>query len=131
MSAFDQNLSDLAGRIPGVRMLIIMDTDGIPVARWDARPDPLLEAVAAEYTTLLRASLAAASDTGLGALREVTVASEKMTALMSAITAGVLPLRRPRTRGWPGPGALRPARGRPEPREGVRLRRIDPGIGRP
>ena len=86
MSAFDQALSHLSGRIPGLRMLIIMDTDGISVARWDARPDPLLEAVAAEYTTLLRASLAAAADTGLGALREVTVASEKMTALMSAIT---------------------------------------------
>lgn len=86
MSDFDQTLRRLAGRIPGVRLLIIMDTDGIPVARWDAQPDPLLEAVAAEYTTLLRASLAAAADTGLGGLREVTVVNEKMTALMTAIT---------------------------------------------
>ena len=86
MSDFDQVLRGLAGRIPGARMLIIMDTDGIPVARWNARSDPLLEAVAAEYTTLLRASLAAASDTGLGGLREVTVVTEKMTALMTAIT---------------------------------------------
>ena len=50
------------------------------------RPDPDLEAVAAEYTTLLRASATTASDTGLGDLRELSVVTEKMTAVIVAIT---------------------------------------------
>ena len=51
---------------------------GIPEAR---------AAVAAEYTTLLRASVSAATDTGLGDLREFSIVTEKMTALLVGITA--------------------------------------------
>jgi predicted regulator of Ras-like GTPase activity (Roadblock/LC7/MglB family) len=43
--------------------------------------------VAAEYTTLLRASVSAASDTGLGDLLELSVVTEKMTALLVGITS--------------------------------------------
>ena len=54
---------------------------------WSSRPDPDLEAVAAEYTTLLRASVRRGSDTGLGDLQELTIVTEKMVALLVAITA--------------------------------------------
>jgi predicted regulator of Ras-like GTPase activity (Roadblock/LC7/MglB family) len=50
------------------------------------RADPNMEAVAAEHTTLLRASLAAAADTGLGALQELAITTERMTTLLVAIT---------------------------------------------
>jgi predicted regulator of Ras-like GTPase activity (Roadblock/LC7/MglB family) len=66
---------------------MIMGTDGIPIERLVVRADPNLEAVAAEYTTLLRASLSAASDTGLGELLELSIVTERMTALLTSITS--------------------------------------------
>lgn len=87
MSAFDAALHSIARRVPETRLLMIMGTDGIPIDRYVADADANLEAVAAEYTTLLRASLAAAADTDLGHLLEVTVVNDRMTALMVAITS--------------------------------------------
>ena len=112
-------------------MLIVMGTDGIPIEKLVVRPEPNLEAVAAEYTTLLRASVSAAGDTGLGDLRELSVVTERMIALLVSITAGVLPVRRPRPRapswaapaspctwpGWPSSASSpRPPRPRPADR---------------
>ena len=68
-------------------MLIVMAADGIPIEKLIVRPDADLEAIAAEYTTLLRASSHTASDTGLGALQELSVVTEKMVALIVAITS--------------------------------------------
>ena len=59
---------------------------GLSGGKLIVRPDPNLEAVAAEYTTLLRASVSAASDTGLGELLELSVVTERMTALLVGIT---------------------------------------------
>ena len=67
-------------------MVMVIGTDGIPIERLVVRPDANVEAVAAELTTLLRASLSAASDTGLGALEELSLVTERMTALLVAIT---------------------------------------------
>lgn len=86
MAGFADTLKAIADRIPEVRMLLIMGTDGIPVDRYVRVADPDLEAIAAEYTTLLRASLTAAHDTGLGVLREVTVVNDALTALLVGIT---------------------------------------------
>ncbi len=87
MAGFADALRSIAERVPQVRMLVIMGTDGIPVDRYVRAAAPELEAVAAEYTTLLRASLTAAHDTGLGQLREVTVVNDRLIALLVAITS--------------------------------------------
>ena len=73
MGGFAEALKGIAGKVPEAQLLIIMATDGIPVQKLVVRQDPNLEAVAAEYTALLRASVSAASDTGLGNLHELTV----------------------------------------------------------
>jgi len=86
MSGFSDALSQIASRVPESQVLMIMGTDGIPIEKLVIRPDPNMEAVAAEYTSLLRASLTAAADTGLGALNELAVVTEKMTALLVSIT---------------------------------------------
>ena len=86
MADFMETLRAVAARVPEAQLLVVMATDGIPVAKLVVRPDPNLEAVAAEYTTLLRASLSAASDTGLGELQELSIVTEKMTALLTSIT---------------------------------------------
>lgn len=86
MATFAEALQAIAARVPETQVLMIMGTDGIPIERLVVRPDPNLEAVAAEYTTLLRASVSAATDTGLGELLELSVVTEKMTALLVGIT---------------------------------------------
>ena len=87
MSAFSDALRRVAHRVPEAQLLIIMATDGIPVEKLVLQPSANLEAVAAEYTTLLRASVSAASDTGLGDLHELTIVTEKMVALLVGITS--------------------------------------------
>ena len=87
MSGFLDPLKKVAARVPETQMLIVMASDGIPIEKLVVRPDPDLEAVAAEYTTLMRASSSSASDIGLGALRELSVVTEKMIAVIVAITA--------------------------------------------
>jgi predicted regulator of Ras-like GTPase activity (Roadblock/LC7/MglB family) len=84
--AFAQALQKVASRVPEMRVLMIIGTDGIPIERLVLQPDPNLETIAAEYTTLLRSSLAAAVDTGLGELQELSVVTENMTTLIVGIT---------------------------------------------
>ena len=86
MTRFSQALRAIAGRVPETQLLIVMGTDGIPIEKLVLNPDPNLEAVAAEYTALLRASVSAAGDTGLGELRELSIVTDRMTALLVAIT---------------------------------------------
>jgi predicted regulator of Ras-like GTPase activity (Roadblock/LC7/MglB family) len=84
--AFGEALRLVSTRVPETQMLMIMGTDGIPIEKLVVRPDPNLEAVAAEYTTLLRASVSASSDTGLGELRELWVVTERLIAILVSIT---------------------------------------------
>ena len=86
MTGFADALKTIAARVPETHVLIVMGTDGIPIDKLVVRPEPNLDAVAAEYTTLLRASLSAASDTGLGDLKELSIVTERMVALLVAIT---------------------------------------------
>ena len=86
MAAFADALHGIADRVPEAEVLMVIGIDGIPIDRLQPRPDPGLEAMAAEQTTLLRASLSAASDTGLGGLRELTLLTERMATLLVAIT---------------------------------------------
>jgi len=83
---FAEALRGVAARVPETELLMVIGTDGIPIEKLTLRADPNMEAVAAEHTTLLRASLAAASDTGLGALQELAITTERMTTLLVAIT---------------------------------------------
>ena len=86
MTRFTQALRAIAARVPETQVRLIMGTDGIPIEKLVLNPDPNLEAVAAEYTALLRASVSAAGDTGLGELRELSVVTDRVTALLVAIT---------------------------------------------
>ncbi|MGE0455742.1 MAG: roadblock/LC7 domain-containing protein [Vicinamibacteria bacterium] len=87
MASFQEALQRIAARVPETQVLMIMGTDGIPIDKLIVTASPNLEAVAAEYTTLLRASVSAATDTGLGDLQELTVVTERMTALLVGITS--------------------------------------------
>jgi predicted regulator of Ras-like GTPase activity (Roadblock/LC7/MglB family) len=86
LPAFAEALRGVAGHVPESELLMVIGTDGIPIEKLTLRADPNMEAVAAEHTTLLRASLAAAADTGLGALQELAITTERLTTLLVAIT---------------------------------------------
>jgi predicted regulator of Ras-like GTPase activity (Roadblock/LC7/MglB family) len=86
VSAFADALAAVARRVPETEVLMIIGTDGIPIEKLMVRSDPNMEAVAAEHTTLLRASLSAAADTGLGAVQELAITTDRMTTLLVAIT---------------------------------------------
>lgn len=86
MPGFADSLKKIASRVPETQVLMIMGTDGIPIERLVLHPHANMEAVAAEYTTLLRASVSAATDTGLGDLRELSIVTDQMVALLVAIT---------------------------------------------
>lgn len=86
MTAFSDTLRQVASRVPETQLLIVMGTDGIPIERLVVRQAANLEAVAAEYTSLLKSGVAVAADTGLGQLKELSVVTEKMIALLVAIT---------------------------------------------
>jgi predicted regulator of Ras-like GTPase activity (Roadblock/LC7/MglB family) len=84
--AFKDALRRVAERVPETQLVMVMDTDGLTVDKLVVRPDPNLEAIAAEYTTLLRASVSASADTNLGDLQELQVVTERMVALLVSIT---------------------------------------------
>lgn len=86
MASFADALKGIAQRVPESQLLMIMGTDGIPIEKLVVRSEANMEAVAAEHTTLLRASVSAAADTGLGNLLELAVVTEKMTTLLVGIT---------------------------------------------
>lgn len=86
MASFADALRGIAQRVPETQLIMVMGTDGIPIEKLVVRSEPNMEAVAAEYTTLLRASVSAAADTGLGSLLELAVVTEKMTTLLVGIT---------------------------------------------
>lgn len=86
MASFAEALRAIAAKVPEAQVVMIMGTDGIPIEKLVVRPDPKLEAVAAEYTTLLRAGLSVASGSGLGHLQQLAVVTENMTTLLEGIT---------------------------------------------
>jgi predicted regulator of Ras-like GTPase activity (Roadblock/LC7/MglB family) len=86
VTTFSDTLRQVASRVPETQLLIVMGTDGIPIERLVVRQAANLEAVAAEFTSLLKSGVAVAADTGLGQLKELSVVTEKMIALLVAIT---------------------------------------------
>jgi predicted regulator of Ras-like GTPase activity (Roadblock/LC7/MglB family) len=86
LTVFGEALQRIAARVPELQMVMVTGADAIPIERLVVRPVANMEAVAAEYTTLLRPSVLAATDTMLGELEELSVVTEKMAAILLAIT---------------------------------------------
>lgn len=87
--SFSETLGKIANRIEGAAAAVILGIDGIPIERYvtDSAADVDMEMVATELTTLLRRGMHTATDTQLGELREMMVATEKLTFLLRPITS--------------------------------------------
>jgi predicted regulator of Ras-like GTPase activity (Roadblock/LC7/MglB family) len=87
--SFKNALTDITDRIEGCAASAILGIDGILIERHIRDLDPLLDIdlVATEFTTLLRRSMRTASDTDLGDLREMVLATDRMAFLIRPITS--------------------------------------------
>ena len=84
---FEATLRQIINNSEGAVGALIMGIDGISVARADTPGSDLdVDVVAAEYTGLLRKSMRTAEDAALGQMRELVVASERLTFLITPIT---------------------------------------------
>ncbi|MGH9821856.1 MAG: roadblock/LC7 domain-containing protein [Blastocatellia bacterium] len=87
--SFGDTLSRITAKIEGAIAAVILGIDGIPIERYvEELEGPVdIEMVGTELTTLLRRGMHTASDTQLGELREMIIATEKMTFLLRPITS--------------------------------------------
>ncbi len=85
---FKEMLETIIERTDGSLGVLIMGTDGIAVEKVlaEAGNDANLDVAAAEFTSLVRGAQRAGSDTGLGDLRELVVATEKAVVVMRMLT---------------------------------------------
>jgi predicted regulator of Ras-like GTPase activity (Roadblock/LC7/MglB family) len=86
---FADSLAQIVSRVEGCAGAMILGIDGIPIERYVASNlDPLLDfdLASTEFTNLLRRSMRTAADTNLGELREMIVATERVTFLLRPIT---------------------------------------------
>ena len=83
--AFEAVVEEVLNRCPGARGAAVVDSDGIPVVSVDR--DGRLEELAAEYSTVVREIQRAARELDHGQLEQVSVDAEKVTVMLTAITA--------------------------------------------
>lgn len=82
MSVFDEALEQIVTRVPEIRFVTLTDTEGIEIARRSVRTDDMAEALASEYTTVLRTVVRMAREHGLGGLRDLQIRTDGTTALL-------------------------------------------------
>jgi predicted regulator of Ras-like GTPase activity (Roadblock/LC7/MglB family) len=87
--SFIGTLTQMVDRIEGCAAGAILGVDGILIERYVHELAPALDidVLATEFTTLLRRSMRTASDTELGDLREMLLATDQMTFLVRPITS--------------------------------------------
>jgi predicted regulator of Ras-like GTPase activity (Roadblock/LC7/MglB family) len=86
VSEFSRALAGIERRAPGLQLAMVLGIDGIPVEKRARGDGAQLETLAAEFTTLLRSSVSAGPDTGLGELTELSVVTGNLIAVLVGIT---------------------------------------------
>lgn len=87
--SFAESLEKIVDKIEGSAAAAILGVDGIMIERCVRDLDPSLdiELVAIEFSNLLRRAIVTASDTELGDLTEMVVATDLLTFLLRPITS--------------------------------------------
>ncbi|HVT18608.1 MAG TPA: roadblock/LC7 domain-containing protein [Thermoanaerobaculia bacterium] len=83
---FLEQLSRISDRIGGVVALSLVARDGIPVESVSSDPDLDLEVLAAELVSQARAISDNHRELDLGEVQQLTVATERLTLIVSAVT---------------------------------------------
>lgn len=83
-----ERLSAVSRRIDGAVALTLVAADGIPIESLSSAPDLDLEAVTAELVAQARTISHQQKELAVGEVRQLTVASERMTFLLSSLGRG-------------------------------------------
>ncbi len=83
---FAERLRSIADRIGSVRGLALVARDGIPVESYGTAPDVDLEVLCAELLAQVRVMNDDHKDLGAGPVRQLTVATERLTLLIARLT---------------------------------------------
>lgn len=83
---FAERLNQLSSRIEGAQALAIVAPDGMPVETVSTRDDLDLDALAAELMTQVRAMSQNHQDLAVGQVRHLTVATDRLIMMVSAVS---------------------------------------------
>jgi len=83
---FKEQLRELVDQIGEARGALIVGLDGLAVEKVSLDDELNLEAFAAEYLSLIKQTMEANRDLGVGGIRELTVFSENLIAILKAVT---------------------------------------------
>ena len=83
---FKEILRDIANRIEGTKGVVLSGLDGITIEKHVVDGDINLDAFSAEYMSLLKKSISANEELGTGQVSEFTLMTDKMIAIIRAIT---------------------------------------------
>lgn len=85
---FLDKLSHIGNRIPGARALCLIDDDGIPVESVSDAADVDLDLLAAELIHQMQAIANDHQDLDVGGVRQLTVATDRLTLMVSSVGHG-------------------------------------------
>jgi predicted regulator of Ras-like GTPase activity (Roadblock/LC7/MglB family) len=85
---FLERLNRIRGRVGGARALALVDRDGIPVESVNSDPDLDLEMLAAELITQARSISDDHRELGVGEVRQFSVATDRLTLMVSSVAPG-------------------------------------------
>ena len=83
---FVERLGEISGRIDGALALSLVAEDGITVESFSTAPDLELDLLAAELITQMGAMSENHRELDAGEIRQLTVATERMTVMVSSVS---------------------------------------------
>jgi predicted regulator of Ras-like GTPase activity (Roadblock/LC7/MglB family) len=84
---FLETLKDIADRFQNIYCIFLMGMDGLPVEKIVRNHDFSIDALTAEFTTVLKITNSSAAEIEAGVVDEILVMSEKMILLTKSITS--------------------------------------------
>jgi predicted regulator of Ras-like GTPase activity (Roadblock/LC7/MglB family) len=83
---FTETLNDIAQRLENIHCILLMGIDGLPIEKVIVSDTVNVEAITAEFTTILRITAHTANETNAGNLEEIIVISDQLILLTKSIT---------------------------------------------
>jgi predicted regulator of Ras-like GTPase activity (Roadblock/LC7/MglB family) len=83
---FLETLKDIADRFQNLHCVFLMGMDGLPVEKVVRDDSFNIDALTAEFTTVLKVTNASANEVNAGVLDEILVISDKMILITKSIT---------------------------------------------
>ena len=83
---FREKLKELTERVPGANAALIMGLDGISVDKYAGEGAINLEALSAEYLSMIKNSGETVTDLGAGDVKEFNLVTDELIAIIMSVT---------------------------------------------